>query len=59
MRYKGGTKIKGGVGDGKKFVHVIRGVGQFHMRGYLKAESLYVDRLGSEQQLPLEKMFLA
>ena len=25
----------------------------------MKAESLYVDRLGSEQQLPLEKMFLA
>ena len=50
----------GGGGDGKKFVcYKGGGVGQFHMGIYLKAESLYVVRLGSEQELPLEKMFLA
>ena len=41
-------------------MYVIRGGWSISYEGvYLKAESLYVDRLGSEQQLPLEKMFLA
>ena len=59
MRYKGVQKKKGGSAT-EKNLYVIRGGWSISYEGvYLKAESLYVDRLGSEQQLPLEKMFLA